>query len=207
MKELQIKTQLVEYLIEQNNDIILGAEVPFQYGSRRADIISLSTDIASVYEIKGAGDSTIRLEYQIKSYKKYFDYCFIVCEESNLNQVRKAIKNEVGLLVISLDGQIRQIRKSRQFKRLDKEVLASTLPVTLLKKNVSDKKLRSQHELCEAIAKKMSLIEIKGVSRNNLTSRYRQMSDLLKNETLKKITSDDIMTITNRPPNALIKRS
>jgi len=203
MKELQIKAYLVEYLLKKNREITLGAEVPFQYGSRRADIISISSEISIAYEIKGSGDSTIRLDYQIDSYKKYFDYCFIVCEESNLKQIRKVIGKEVGLLVVSLDGSIKQVRKSKQFMRLNKEILASTLAVTLLKKYVNNKKLRSQHELCEALSKQMTLAGIKSISRYNLATRYSQLSNLLKRETLTKITPDDIMTITNRAPSAL----
>jgi len=205
MKELQIKTYLVEYLLKNDREIILGAEVPFQYGSRRADIISISFDTSVAYEIKGSGDSTVRLQYQIESYKKYFDYCFIVCEESNFKQIREAIGKEVGILVVSLDGSIKQVRKSKQFIRLDKEILASTLAVPLLKKYVNNKKLRSQHELCEALSKQMTLVNIKSVSRYNLAARYLRLSNLLKRETLIKITPDDIMTITNRAPSFLTK--
>ncbi|HAG7362538.1 TPA: protein cII, partial [Escherichia coli] len=53
MKEIDIKLKIVEFLLNSEPaDTYLAAEVRFSFGSRRADIVSVSSDIATVYEIK-----------------------------------------------------------------------------------------------------------------------------------------------------------
>ncbi|HCB2440337.1 TPA: sce7726 family protein, partial [Escherichia coli] len=97
MKEIDIKLKIVEFLLNSEPaDTYLAAEVRFSFGSRRADIVSISSDIATVYEIKSEKDSVERLVYQIDSYKEYFDYCYIVCVNQNLDAVRKKISTNVG---------------------------------------------------------------------------------------------------------------
>lgn len=116
MKEIEIKKLLVKHVLSLYKDVTVGAEVPFNYGSRRADVISIHNGMATAYEIKGAGDTIERLSYQIKSYKDYFDFCFIVCEKSNLQQIRK---------VVGQSGYL-----SRQLKALHSYVNQSFLSAT-----------------------------------------------------------------------------
>jgi hypothetical protein len=206
MKEIKIKTLLVEYLLKQCEDLIIASEVPFFYGTRRADIVSISQYLATAFEIKGAGDSTDRLEYQISSYKSYFDFCYVVCEKSNINQIRNKIPREIGLIIATEEGII-PIRKSKQFKQHDKQSLMSALPVDNLRKITGNRKLRSKHELCEYAANQFPLAKIRTLSRNYLESRYYLNSNILKNEIEEKLNSDDILTITRMPPQLLVRRA
>lgn len=206
MKEIEIKKFLVKHLLELDPQVVLGAEVPFKYGSRRADIMAAHGEIATAYEIKGAGDSTERLGYQIESYKEYFDFCYVVCEEENLSQIRKNIGREVGIMLASGSGIV-QLRKSNQFKRHDKESLASTMTVKTLKDVTNDKTLRSKHDLGMGLASKYTLDFIRHLSRKELISKYEVVTKLLRKETNQVINSDDILTITRIPPRELLLRS
>ncbi|MBS0044414.1 sce7726 family protein [Shewanella sp. M16] len=206
MKEIEIKRLLVEYLMREDSYCVLGAEVAFQYGSRRADIVSISGVTASAYEIKGAGDSVERLGYQIESYKAYFDCCYIVCEQSNLLQVRKSIGREVGILLASESG-ISKVRRSRLFKRHDKESLASTISVKILRNIVSEKSIRSKHELGKVAAEQYSIDSLRKVSREELIKKYSAVTRMLRGETSDLVTSDDILTITRMPPDDLVLKS
>ncbi|GEK14298.1 sce7726 family protein [Aliivibrio fischeri] len=206
MKEIEIKKILVKYLLELDPKIVLGAEVPFKYGSRRADIMALSGEVATAYEIKGAGDTVDRLGYQVESYKEYFDFCYVVCEEDNLVQVRKSIGREVGIMLVS-DSGIVQLRKSKLFKRHDKESLASTLTVKTLKEATNNKNLRSKHDLGLAFIAKSNLEMVRHLSRKELISKYEVVTDLLRRETKHVINSDDILTITRMPPKKLFLRA
>ncbi|WP_220771250.1 sce7726 family protein, partial [Shewanella sp. MBTL60-007] len=201
-----IKRHLIDYIIKRDTSVVVGAEVPFQYGTRRADVISILDEIATAYEIKGAGDSTERLDYQIKSYKQYFDYCFVVCEKSNLNQIRKAIGHEIGILLVDENG-ITELRKSKQFKRHDKETLASTLPTNRLRVISQNKELRSKHQLCEFLAKTKTLDQLRQYSRSSLNERYKHISKIFRSELGNTISSDDILTITRMPPSNLVRKS
>lgn len=206
MKEIEIKKLLVKHVLSLYKDVTVGAEVPFNYGSRRADLISIHGGKATAYEIKGSGDTVERLSYQIKSYKEYFDFCFIVCEKSNLQQVRKVVGHEIGILVTTSEG-ITQIRKSKLFKRHDKESLASTLASSTLKRLAKTKSLRSKHELGKEVSYLYPIETIRNLAREELNNRYAVVTNLLKQDTEKVINSDDILTITRMPPSELILRS
>ncbi|MDX1719297.1 MAG: sce7726 family protein [Salegentibacter mishustinae] len=206
MKEIEIKVLLVKYFLENYNDCTLGAEVPFQFGERRADMVIYESNLLSAFEIKGSKDTTSRLDYQIESYKKFFDCCYIVCERSNLSEIRKSTPRDVGILIAE-DGELKKIRKSKQFKKHDKLILSSTISTLKLKKITGKNKLRSKSELCEHLKKTKTLDEIRKLSRDDFEERYGVVSRLLKQETTLNINSDDIHTITKRPPSSLIKRS
>lgn len=206
MKEIEIKKLLTKHILSSDSDVNIGAEVPFNFGSRRADIVSLRQGLATAYEIKGLGDNTGRLDSQVESYKQYFDYCFIVCEEENLSLIRKAVGKEIGILLASKDG-IQTIRKSKQFKRHSKESLANTLTISGLKRLANNKNLRSKHDLVKYVSHKYTLDAIRDLARQELDQRYAIVTSLLKQDTTQEITSDDILTITRMPPRELILRS
>ncbi|WP_353360520.1 sce7726 family protein, partial [Klebsiella pneumoniae] len=100
MKEYEVKIKLTEYLLANIKKNIIGSEFRFDFGARRADIITICDGIATAFEIKTSGDNVTRLPQQIYGYKKYFDFCFIVCEPGNIDNVRKVISKEIGLIMV-----------------------------------------------------------------------------------------------------------
>ena len=206
MKEIQIKRMLVGHLMQQNDQLLIGSEVQFEFGSRRADIISIDGICATAFEIKGAEDTVLRLEYQIESYKKYFDFCFVVCEMQNLADVRKAIAKDIGIIVVAADS-VEVLRKSRRFRRHDKMVLSSTIPTPELKKLNLRKGLRSKHEICKSVSEQNTLEVIRSASRKALSERYESTTKLLLSEMGSKVSSDDILTITRMPPIQLTRKA
>lgn len=71
MKEIDLKIALLKYLISRYPDAIVGAEVSYLFGSRRADMVMLYEDKMTVYEIKTENDSIARLNGQINDYKNF----------------------------------------------------------------------------------------------------------------------------------------
>ena len=61
MDEIQIKTKVVGFLYKRDPSFILACEVPFAYGARRADVISIYGYEATAFEIKSVGDKVSRL--------------------------------------------------------------------------------------------------------------------------------------------------
>ncbi|EGR2426834.1 sce7726 family protein [Vibrio cholerae] len=205
MKEIDIKKILVRKLLKDSDEIIIGSEVPFRYGSRRADIMSIHDDVATAFEIKGSGDSVERLKYQVESYKEYFDYCYVVCEEDNLSQIRKNVGREIGLIIVT-NNNVLVIRKSQHFKRQNKESLASTLSFKTLRDLSPNKSIRAKHELGQVLASNNTLEFIRKKSRSELAEKYKISTNLLRKEFNSAINSDDIITITRTPPKLLIRR-
>ncbi|HHG3227534.1 sce7726 family protein [Vibrio parahaemolyticus] len=205
MTELEIKKLLVRHFLEKYKNCVMGSEFSFQFGERRADLALLNADYLSAFEIKGARDTVSRLRYQIESYKKFFDFCFVVCEPSNLTEVRTTIPRDVGILLAEKNG-ITHVRQSKQFKRHDKKVLSSALSVPKLMTLAKGSNLRSKHELCEYVSKNNTVESLRGLSRREFNDRYRVASKLLKQETTQHLTSDDIYTITKKAPSLLKRR-
>ena len=74
-----IKTILIDFLISQNDSIVLGSEVT--YGSKKqvVDIIQLSKNKIIAFEVKADRDDVRRLDNQINEYKKIWS-CLIVIQ-------------------------------------------------------------------------------------------------------------------------------
>ncbi|EJC6393895.1 sce7726 family protein [Serratia sp. SRS-8-S-2018] len=202
MKEIEIKKVLIEHLINCDNNII-SSEFRFDFGTRRADIICMLDDMLIAYEIKGAGDNTERLATQIDSYRKYFDFCFIVCERSNVDSIRKKTPRSVGIIVIE-NEVVTQVRKSNKIKKHDKITLASTIDINYLRRLVVDKRVKSKHELCEALALQKSLDDIRKISREDVFKKIVIPYKLFLAEMGKIIHSDDILTLTRMPSLELV---
>lgn len=207
MKEIDIKTRLVKFLLTNGqNNKILGSEVRFNNGSRRADIVAINEDEASVYEIKGSGDSVDRLDYQLVSYKEYFDFCYIVCEPSNIQQIQQNCPTKVGILVVS-ENMVKVVRKAQKYKRLNKLALTSTLHTSLLRKLTGNNTAKSKHELCVIFSKKTNLQEIKKISRDKITEKLRESYLVFLGELGETVNPDDILTLTRMPSNLLSRRT
>ncbi|GHW65605.1 putative protein cII [Vibrio cholerae] len=167
--------------------------------------MSIHDDVATAFEIKGSGDSVERLKYQVESYKEYFDYCYVVCEEDNLSQIRKNVGREIGLIIVT-NNNVLVIRKSQHFKRQNKESLASTLSFKTLRDLSPNKSIRAKHELGQVLASNNTLEFIRKKSRSELAEKYKISTNLLRKEFNSAINSDDIITITRTPPKLLIRR-
>ncbi|WP_281996787.1 sce7726 family protein [Halomonas sp. A020] len=206
MTELEIKIILADSISNQYPDYIMGIEFPFQFGERRADLALLNDMELTSFEIKSATDRTTRLGYQLASYRSYFDYCYVVCEESNLKEIRANTPKPIGILIASKKG-IKHIRKSYKFRSHDKESLCSTLSVSFLRSKSSLKKIKSKHELCKHISSKNHVETIRNWSRLDFKERYETASKLVKLEKGKTINADDILTLTKKSPSNLFRRT
>jgi hypothetical protein len=209
MKELEIKKILIQDLIRDlSPDFLLGSEFRFNFGSRRADIVTLDGNTACAYEIKGAGDSMDRLSYQIDSYREYFDFCYIVCERSNLSNVRNSCSKDIGIIVVS-DSGIIKIRKSKEFKKMNKLCLASTIDSKTLRKSISKNKSipKSKILLCERFVSENSLSNVKLLSRFCFRERLKLPFKSFIQEIGSVIHYEDISTLNRMPPSELYAKT
>ncbi len=199
MKEIDLKIALLKYLISRYPDAIVGAEVSYLFGSRRADMVMLYEDKMTVYEIKTENDSIARLNGQINDYKNFFDCCYVVGESTNITAIRRVVSNSVGIMCVT-NGQVEVIRESRLFKKQQKITLSSIFGIERLKSLSGSAKKASQIELAKKVAKKFSLPELKAEVRRYLISQYGPRFSMLLSEIEQEITADDIKTITQKMP-------
>ncbi len=204
MNEVDIKLHLIDYLLSKHDAscMVIGSEVSFYFGSRRADIVSVSGEEAAVYEIKSASDNIDRLSYQLQSYRDYFDKCYVVCEESNLMRVRKACPKTVGIIVVS-DESTTLIRKSYHYRKHDKLVLLDSLSIAALKQLSTKARNLSKAEVCEEISQHFTLHAVRSLSRKHLYNRLKDSYLSFLNDRGKATNADDLITLSRTPPSPL----
>ncbi|WP_414631392.1 sce7726 family protein [Alteromonas australica] len=207
MTEIEIKKLLVSSLIENPNIDAIGSEVPFLFGRRRADVISISNSIVTGYEVKSENDNVSVLAKQLKDYRLYFDAIVVVCEPGNIKKVRAVMPQWAGLYVVTEDS-LKTLRSPKTFKMQNKMALLSTLTSMQLRSvskpsiNVSN----SNHELCQLLTKSKKFSEIKSLSRSSLKNRYQLPTQILRKESFKRLNSDDLITIT-KPQSSAFRKS
>lgn len=136
-----IKTILIDFLISQNDSIVLGNEVT--YGSKKqvVDIIQLSKNKIIAFEVKADRDDVRRLDNQINEYKKIFDHIYVVCTSKLLCKIQEKTDQTIGILCVGAEGVIEIKRKAIQQRRYDKKSILETINAAYLKKtfNLSQK--------------------------------------------------------------------
>ena len=203
MKEMDLKIKLVEHLLKcsPSYDQVINSEYSFQFGSRRADIVSICGDIATVFEIKSERDNTEKLVDQIEDYKKYFDYCYIVCEKSNLKSIRDKAPQNIG--IIAIDENAHYVRQAKRIKRLNKLSLTSTLSTKTLNK-ISSEPFGDKFSACQQAAKentsKFLRITSRNEMRNSVYSTYSQFLEDIGDV----ITADDIYQLSRAPARNIV---
>ena len=193
MRELEIKRELVKYLIEGSTIDAISIEFPFHFGRRRADLICLQGNITTGFEIKSAYDRIDGLAEQLISYAKIFDFVYVVCDEKNLKKIRSRIPTRIGILTCSATGIIK-IRSARQIKTLDSIATLDAMPIESLRKTFRYS-AASKIELCEKIKKEITKEEIKIAFTNYIANRFGAQTSLFQRETTSSITLDDVFSL------------
>lgn len=88
----------------------------FRTGSCRADAILLN-GTSTVYEIKSAYDSMGRLSRQIQAYQQLFDKVCVVTASSQVDNVRKHIDSDIGLMVLNDRKTLSTIQEPASMKK------------------------------------------------------------------------------------------
>ena len=76
-----IKTRLIDYLLENYETEIIGLEVPYLFGYRRADLVTIIDNKTIAFEIKSELDSLSKLPAQIGDYIDVFNEVYVVLAE------------------------------------------------------------------------------------------------------------------------------
>lgn len=151
--ETSIRTVLLPHLKEaEGGSAVFLSELVVDGFSRRADVV-VANGRLSAFEIKSSADRLSRLEGQIQSYKQNFEEITIVCSVKHLDGVRRLATPGVGILTVSHDGQIAQVRRAR-YGKITKAAWLQYLPVAELRKL-----LRSHGGRTPAVADRRCLLE------------------------------------------------
>lgn len=120
-----IKSRVIDFLIEQYVDVVIGDEV--RYGSSRkvVDLLALYRGETYAIEIKSGKDDLRRLQEQISEYSKIFDHTFVFTTKEHFSKIKKVFKAKVSVLEICDDGLIEGNLLEKRNKVLKAEMLAT----------------------------------------------------------------------------------
>ena len=106
--EYVIKNELIAWILSQSHEGYLATE-QYSNGSY-ADVIRITKDQSTVYEIKTKYDSDKRLRKQMKDYSQVFDHVILVTNEGHSFKFMKSVPDYVGVLTMNGAGQISFLR-------------------------------------------------------------------------------------------------
>ena len=99
----------------------------FRVGANKADCVIVN-GITTCYEIKTDYDNLARLKSQVNSYLKIFDKVNVVVSDKYLASVLESIPHDVGIILLSRRGALREIRAATLIQTpLDTEILMRSL--------------------------------------------------------------------------------
>ncbi len=130
-----IKSLLVDLLISQNDNIVLGSEVMYGIEKKLADILLLKSDRTTAFEIKSKYDSFSRLQSQLDEYCKLFNYVYVVIDESHMKKISTMeLQQAIGLISVTSSGDFKFIKKAKLQKSLIKSEMAYTINIEYIKR-------------------------------------------------------------------------
>lgn len=136
-----IKGKFIDFLLSQDEDIIIGNEIMYGIERRVVDLLFLKRNRITAVEVKSDGDSFKRMHEQITEYKKIFNYVLILITEKHLGKIHKLPK-DIGIYVIFFDFSIKRIRTPRLQTEREKIEILHSINSKYLKK-ISELKYRS----------------------------------------------------------------
>lgn len=138
----RLKAALIDHLLACDDAIVLGAEVPFSDGRRKADLIATGNNVAA-YEIKSDRDSLDTLERQLDDYTKCFEQVYVVGGPSQIRQLKARIPKSVGL--IRVDEHVQPLRPAHIRSNLVKAELAKLFSRNELDRLLSERGKRPRY--------------------------------------------------------------
>jgi len=114
--EYVYKNALVEKLLLGKHSLNTSFMLTeFRSGCCKADVVLLN-GTSHVFEIKTQYDSLDRLEKQIATYAKQFNYIHVLTHECMLDKVSMLVDDDIGLMILSDRYTLRQVRKPKSVK-------------------------------------------------------------------------------------------
>lgn len=155
MNELEIKMSLINYLSTEHpkeTGTKFIKELFVENFARRADVVMVNGHL-SAYEIKSDLDSLLRLEGQLDSFTRYFEYVTVVCTKTHLNKVKAILSRDewlkVGIFLVNGE-KVRSVRKPKKnVLRID--YWFSHLPVDELRKILKENAIPAKGNRAELI--------------------------------------------------------
>jgi len=193
-----IKIKFIAWILQNDQDAIIGHEVLYSQNQRRADLVVIKQDLMYALEIKSDIDTINRLNDQIKDYLSTFDFVSVITTSKHIKEIRSKLNKKVGILVVS-DNDIKIIRRPKRQKRLSKQNLCEFLSRQSLLKLLKKKGISrfSMFELRKLATQLICLNDLRKEAISTLYSRYKILFELFRKDVKhQEVSKDDLISLT-----------
>lgn len=191
-----LKSRLIDFFIQQTNDIIIGNEVMYGISRRVVDLLILEDGCLIAVEIKGDNDDFRRLNEQIEEYKKIFDYIIICTTKNHLERLYAYISDDIGIFLV-MEGVVKRIRKPKKQRKHDKMDILYTINANYLSKSLNLKRKFNSDEIRKYIYKQKGIKEIEGLLYAYLHSKIKEKYLLFLSDRGSFTHTDDIPILSS----------
>lgn len=111
MNDKQIREILVAYLKSQNSEMRIFHEK--NIGGSTCDLMMVTPDAITGFEIKSDLDNYQRLDSQVRHYNQFFQYKYIVVGKSHSKTIKTRVPSSWGILVI--DNDLIEVKRKAEY--------------------------------------------------------------------------------------------
>lgn len=202
---IQIKTRFIDYLLNNYDTELIGIEVPYLFGYRRADLVAIINNKTVAYEIKSELDSLSKLSAQIDDYVDVFNEVYVVlAEKYKRSSIISKLPRKVGIYYIDQNNKISLQRKAKEQRILNPEKLIyffkkeEMVRLGNMASNFSLRKTR------EKFLKQNSIKNIVEYSKDILRNKYQEKYKIFLSEKGEYTIKDDLHLLTGTEKNSQI---
>ena len=127
-----IKGKIIDFFIQQSNDILIGNEVMYGIKRKVVDLLIIKKGKLIAIEIKGESDDLRRLQEHISECQKIFDYIIICTTSIHLNKLINSVPSNVGIFIID-NNCIKKIKTPKKLVEQNKMDMLYTMNARYLK--------------------------------------------------------------------------
>ena len=128
----QIKASVIDWLINNYSDVIIGNEIMYGTSRKMADLLAIIDNKTIAFEIKSSADTLTRLPEQINEYKKVFDEIYVVSTASHITRIKRIITPLIGLYTI--EQELKELQKAKENSKTIKIEMLYSISSSYLKK-------------------------------------------------------------------------
>ncbi|MDR3596872.1 sce7726 family protein [Clostridium sp.] len=190
-----IKSILIDYYLEYVPNCLIGNEVKYGTKGYFTDLIFLSNNLITAFEIKAGNDDFRTIRKQLDNYKKVFDSLYLVITEKHISEALAILREGEGLIIIRSDNSIELYKQPSIISKNYKKEILYSITVKYLKKYFNITKNVSSNELRNDLMKR-KLFEIKDAYYDYLIERLYKKNNVFLSEKGKKTHYEDVSILS-----------
>jgi hypothetical protein len=193
--ENYIKSLLIDYYLECDDKCVIGNELKYGTKGYFTDLIFLSNNLITAFEIKAGNDDFRTIRKQLDNYKKVFDILYLVTTEKHLSEALNILRLGEGLIIITSNNSINFYKQPSKIRKNFKKEILYSVTIKYLKKYFNLSKNASSDDLRNDLMQK-NLAEIKDAYYNYLIERLLKKNIVFLSERGKKTHYEDVSILS-----------